>query len=238
MTDTRDGKTYKTVTIGDRVWMAENLNFADSTNFPNLQFGNFCYAGKPENCEKGGRFYTWTSAMNIVSNFQSNLKSDLDSAGICPSGWHVPDTAEWRSLVTTVPKAVDLMAEGAWHAASATNLSGFTALPAGDEDMEDGGYHSVFCTSSQYNASRNYVYEMTYSSSGLSRDYHYKSDYCSVRCVKNRGTAVVPASSSSVVESSSNVPPPSSESIVPSSSSEVLSSSEEVNLSSAEEDGE
>ena len=236
LTDSRDGKTYKTVTIGGREWMAENLNFADSVNFPNLQFGNFCYSGKPENCEKSGRFYTWTAALNLVSGFQSTLRESLDSTGICPSGWHVPDTAEWRSLVTAVPKAVDLMAEGAWHASSATNASGFTALPSGDEDMEDGGYHTVFCTSSQYNSSRNYVYEMTYSASALSRDYHYKSDYCSVRCVKNRGTAVVPASSSSVAESSSNMPPPSSESIVPSSSSVVLSSSEEENLSSAAEE--
>jgi len=37
MTDERDGKTYKTVKIGDQIWMVENLNYADSTKTPSLK---------------------------------------------------------------------------------------------------------------------------------------------------------------------------------------------------------
>lgn len=37
MTDERDGKTYKTVKIGDQTWIAENLNYADSTKTPSLK---------------------------------------------------------------------------------------------------------------------------------------------------------------------------------------------------------
>ena len=67
LTDTRDGQTYKTVTIGDQVWMAENLNYA-YTGVPYNYSGNtsdstsWCYKNEPENCAKYGRLYTWARA--------------------------------------------------------------------------------------------------------------------------------------------------------------------------------
>ena len=67
LTDTRDGQTYKTVTIGDQVWMAENLNYA-YTGVPYNYSGNtsdstsWCYKNEPENCAKYGRLYTWAFA--------------------------------------------------------------------------------------------------------------------------------------------------------------------------------
>lgn len=102
LNDSRDGKTYKTVRIGTQTWMAENLNYYDKSN-ANLQNSTWCYEDLEENCEVGGRFYTWAAAMNLDSKYNSDSASGtgvikIPHQGLCPAGWHVPGTGEFSVL--------------------------------------------------------------------------------------------------------------------------------------------
>ena len=102
MTDSRDGQTYKTVTIGSQTWMAENLNFAyTGVAFYNGAYASdstsWCYYNAKSNCDIYGRLYTWSAAMDsagIVSQKNSAVACGVGSMckpnsphrGICPKG--------------------------------------------------------------------------------------------------------------------------------------------------------
>jgi len=90
---TYGGKTYKTVVIGNQIWMAENLNYNAN--------GSKCYEDDP-NCSKYGKLYSWAAAMALSSDCNSKSCASQISEkhrGICPSGWHIPSSREWAVLI-------------------------------------------------------------------------------------------------------------------------------------------
>ena len=96
MTDPRDGKKYKTIEFNGQVWMAENLNYADSTKSTVIKGNTHCYDDDERNCELLGRFYNRTAAMNndaCIPGEVCNLGDD-PVQGICPDGWHIPSWSE------------------------------------------------------------------------------------------------------------------------------------------------
>jgi len=112
-TDPRDEKIYKTVKIGNQVWMAENLDCEASDSK--------CYGDDPTNCRKYGRLYNWETAMKI-----------------CPPGWHLPENEEWEILMDFVGgferAGKYLKASRGWDVYKkffGNDRYGFAALPGG-----------------------------------------------------------------------------------------------------------
>lgn len=99
LVDSRDGRTYKTVTMGNDVWMAENLKYADSVTTPNLKGQNWCYDGDEENCETFGRLYSWTATMDVPTVCLDSVFDECYGKGICPEGWHVPNSTDTYHLL-------------------------------------------------------------------------------------------------------------------------------------------
>lgn len=167
LVDERDARIYKTVKIGDQVWMAENLNYFDET----LDGRSWCYEDDLKNCETWGRLYTWAAAIDSVGLYDGGngvecgygIDCSLPDTvyGICPSGWHLPSSVEWETLIAVVggdsTAGKMLKSQTGWvHDGNGTDDFGFSALPAGEYIPDDtyfkfalGGYLGSFWSASE-----------------------------------------------------------------------------------------
>ena len=148
-TDDRDGQSYETVKIGKQTWMAENLNY----EIKNSSMKSYCYDDQDSNCTKYGRLYTWASAMDSAGIWSENgtgcgynkrCSPDFPVRGVCPNGWHLPDTTEWLALNVAaggVRAGDNLKASSGWSNVSGghngSDAYGFSALPAGERKLDD-----------------------------------------------------------------------------------------------------
>lgn len=205
LTDPRDGKTYRTVKIDGKNWMAENLNYADSVRTPSLLTGTWCYNENDTNCNALGRLYTWGSAIDSVAlateqsldcGYLKKCRIPDEIQGICPPGWRLPNDGDWNRLLKAAGnnKGSVLKSRCGWaNDGNGTDDFGFAALPAGGGNGTDQftgfGTAAHFWTSSGgaeassasqitfYDDYSNYVYV----GSGLGN----KNLVFSVRCIQD-----------------------------------------------------
>lgn len=189
MTDSRDNQTYRTVTLGDQTWLAQDLNYETENSW--------CYDNDTVNCETYGRLYTWDAAVTA-----------------CPDGWHLGSDAEWTTLVNYLDRnsepndgfTISTIAggmlktrgtveegTGLWSSPNtgATNASGFSALPSGNRNPAGTfrmlGYHIMIWTATEHDDDYAWTMMMDNSQSGIFRDNigvtkHYA---ISVRCIED-----------------------------------------------------
>ncbi len=179
-TDPRDGKSYETVKIGSQIWFAENINYETSNSW--------WYDNSKANGDVYGRLYTWEAALNA-----------------CPSGWHLPTDAEWKTMETKLGLKQDeanainwretnlgkqLKSKSKWYkSGNGTNKSGFTALPGcyrSDKGTFYGlGYYGHWWTSTEFSNKLAWSRSLCYHSNRVRRDNNTKSSGRSVRCIKD-----------------------------------------------------
>jgi len=178
-TDSRDGKTYKTVTIGGKAWMAENLNYDTAGGS-----GSWCYGDADSNCVKYGRLYDWNTAMAGALSSSANPSG---VRGVCPSGWHLPSRAEWNTLVDYVGGSAGkkLKSTSGWNG---TDNFGFSALPGGGR-YSDGSFYLAdglhWWSATESDSSRAYIRGMGNKNDDVYEHGDVKGDAYSVRCLQN-----------------------------------------------------
>ena len=254
MIDPRDKQVYKIVKISPKgsdysqVWMAENLNYADSVKTPSLKGQNWCYNNDEKNCKVSGRYYTWAAAIDSVA-LANDSKNPLNCGygktcginrgvqGICPDGWHLPTLHEWGLLSVALGNAGvagdSLKALTGWdYAGTADNNGvdayGFAALPTG-RMVSTSSWSNVGSNVYYWSSEEDGTYEAQYSNINNIYTKFYlfqgsKKYGQSVRCIKgDPSTAAIKFSSSSSVGETK-----SSSSSAKSSSSAAVSSSSYV----------
>lgn len=147
--DSRDSTLYRYVTIGSKVWMAQNLNFGVMmTGADDQENGyKYCYDDDESECDVFGGLYQWHVAVGLPlacasSSCEDQLQNDVQ--GVCPLGWHIPSKEEWSDLVDVAESINEETAyvlkssDDVWATNPSTGLGGpgtddlgFTALAGG-----------------------------------------------------------------------------------------------------------
>jgi len=192
-----DTNNYATVTIGNQVWMAENLKttvYNDGSSIP-LVTGStdWAFLSTPGYCwysNYTGALYNWYA---------------VNTAKLAPVGWHVPTDDEWKQLEmelgmiqeqanATGPRGTNqgaqLKSQSGWNSnGNGSNTSGFSALPGGCR-YSNGGFYVLgaggyWWTSTQFSTTDAWDRIMSSDNDIVYRFDNLKTHGFSVRCVKD-----------------------------------------------------
>jgi uncharacterized protein (TIGR02145 family) len=194
--DSRDGKVYKTVNIGDQVWLAENLNtdcfrngdlILQAESDEEWQQANdrrqpaWCYFNNDfKNGIKYGKLYNWYAI--------------IDKRGLAPNGWHIPSDSDWRILSNYLGGnnicGLKLKSQNGWQdGKNGSNITGFSALPGSFRNI-DGSFNHIgkfgyWWSSTDYDSDNAWNRILDFFSNGISTFTLKKDCGMSVRIIKD-----------------------------------------------------
>ena len=202
--DYRDDIIYKTVKIGEQIWMAENLAYLPSVSSisiisatePYYYVNSYGYDGTSVSAAKAtddygtyGALYNWPAAKIA-----------------CPEGWHLPSDSEWKQMEMAIGmsqseaddvgwrgtnEGMNLKALSGWAKhGNGTDYYGFSSLPGGIGPIGNlcffaNGIAGSWWSATDVGASRARYRHLRYNRTNIYRHYENKEYGLSVRCIKN-----------------------------------------------------
>ena len=194
-----DGNTYKTIRIGEQVWMAENLrttkyqngdniaNITSDTDWINLSTGAWCWYNNDSSHEHPfGKLY--------------NAYAATDDRNVCPVGWRVPSNLDWQTLINfwepnIAGGKMKSKAIAHWNLPNvgASNESGFTAVGSGERSEATGEFATLKNVGKLWSSTE---YGSTFIAIDIERfilqaylGYQLKNTGLAIRCIKDGGAS-------------------------------------------------
>lgn len=193
---------YRTVKIGDQIWMAENLAYLPTVHDPgdgseeSPFYYVYSYEGQSVSAAKATDYY---ETFGVLYNWEA-------AKSACPADWHLPSDEEWKALERYLGMSSSAADSASWRASGdvatqlktaigwdGDNSSGFTALPGGlryfeiynGEFFHHAGNDAFFWSSSGIDSSQAWSRYFGEQGGSVNRDPSLRSNGFSVRCLKN-----------------------------------------------------
>ncbi len=194
-----NGNPYASVFIGTAparyCWTKanmENTNYVGGGETPNMIYNGAGHHNETENLNTYGRLYNWYAAVNVPDGSDETPKKTIHGGfvrGICPKGWHLPDSANVMSLSEI--DAFDLMSDILWLVPGHDTGAGFYALPAGFFHHATGRFedmlgYTVFWSSVKHSLTECWVCSLAFGCNKVINDDMSAENGASVRCVKDQ----------------------------------------------------
>jgi uncharacterized protein (TIGR02145 family) len=210
-----DHNIYTTVTIGNQIWIVENLKttkYSDGQSIPLVTGQTQWYnlTSSPGFCWLDNDQASYGNIYGALYNWYA-----VNTGKLCPTGWHIPTHAEWITMqdyliangynydgtltdnkiakslaaITNWSPNTHLGAPGNTDYSEKKNITGFTAFPGGERNYTGQfsivGYMGYWWSSSEQNTYDAYCWFITWTESNLGNYGAYKRNATSVRCVKD-----------------------------------------------------
>ena len=192
-----DGNVYKTVIIGEQIWMLENLkvthyrngtpirNIYDNNKWSNAIDGAYCMVGNDS--------VEYKKIFGVLYNYYAVVNENK----LSPKGWHIPTEQECMILFNYLG-GVDVAGEKIkdnslklWKVKNpnATNESGYSGLPAGGRGRlgfaGEVGYYATWWSSTSYDSLYAWHWGLYPEKKAIRYNAGHKASGFSIRCIRD-----------------------------------------------------